>query len=147
LHHQRSLINQEILHHLLSTGLGKHHIDAIVSPNDKQDVKLMYDLLSSIAVLQPAKEDESPPVHNTRNALRLLGKLYTHILEAYTNVTLSLHDQLQHLSAAAHLVLAIYSNDKGGSMPSQTYFDMMTTIKNVYFCVAKTQLDNPDRSF
>jgi hypothetical protein len=32
-------------------------------------------------------------------------------------------------------------------MPSQTYFDMMTTIKNVYFCVAKTQLDNPDRSF
>ena len=32
-------------------------------------------------------------------------------------------------------------------MPSQTYFDMMTTIKNVYFCVAKTQLDDPDGSF
>jgi hypothetical protein len=57
----------------------------------------------------------------------------------YTNVMLSLHDQLQHLSAAAHHILVIYSYDKGGSMPSQTYFDMMTTIKNV--CVAKTQLD------
>jgi hypothetical protein len=64
------LINQEILrHHLLSTGLDKHCINAIVSPNDKQDVKLMYDLLSSITVLPQAKEDESPPVHNTRNAL------------------------------------------------------------------------------
>ena len=143
-----SLINQEILrHHLSSTGLDKHRINAIISPNDKQDVKLMYDLISAIAVLPPAKEDESPPVHNTRNALRLLGKLYTHILEAYTNVALSLHDQLQHLSAAAHLILAIYSSDKGGSMPSQTYFDMMTTIKNVYFCIAKTQIDDPDGSF
>jgi hypothetical protein len=34
-------------------------------PNDKQDVKLMYDLLSSIAVLPPANEGDSPPVHNT----------------------------------------------------------------------------------
>ena len=32
-------------------------------------------------------------------------------------------------------------------MPSQTYFNMMTTIKNVYFCVVKTQLEDPDGSF
>ena len=32
-------------------------------------------------------------------------------------------------------------------MPSQLYFDLMTMIKNAYFCVAKTQIDNPDGSF
>ena len=32
-------------------------------------------------------------------------------------------------------------------MPSQLYFDLMTMIKNVYFCVAKTQIDDPEGSF
>jgi hypothetical protein len=51
------------------------------------------------------------------------------------------------LSLAAHLILAFYAKEKGGSMPSQLYFDLMTMVKNVYFCVAKTQIDDPDGSF
>lgn len=143
-----NLINSSILrNHLPSTGMDTQRINAIVSPNDKQDVKLAYDLLSSIAVLLPAQDNDPPAVHNTRNSLRLLGEVYTHLLEAYTNINLDLHDQLQHLSSAAHLIMAIYSSDKGGSMPSQTYFDWMTTIKNVYFCVAKTQIDDEEGKF
>lgn len=142
------LINQEILRrHLQSTGLDHNHIEVIISPSDKQDVKLMYDLLSAIAVLPDAIPADRPSIHNTRKALQLLGKFYAHLLEAYTNINLSLRQQLQHLSAAAHLILAIYSCDKGNSMPLQTYFDMMTTIKNVFFCVAKTQVDDPHGSF
>lgn len=142
------LINQEILRdHLQATTLAKHRIDTIVDPSDKQDVKLMYDLLSAIAILPAAAEDDPPPIHNTRTALQLLGKLYTHLLEAYTNIHLSLSEQLQHLSAIAHLVMAIYRSDKGDSMPSQTYYDLMTAIKNAFFCVAKTQVDNPDGDF
>jgi hypothetical protein len=60
---------------------------------------------------------------------------------------LSLHQQLVHLSAAAHLILSFYTKEKGGSMPSQLFFDLMTMIKNVYFCVAKMQIDDPDGSF
>ena len=144
-----SLINQSILQkHLPATDHAIHRINSIINPSDKQDIKLAYDLLSCIAVLPPAIADEdSPTVHNTRNALQLLGHLYTHILEAYTNVNLSLHDQLVHLSATAHLLIAIYSIEKGKSMPSQTYFDWMTNIKNQYLCVAKTQVDNPDGSW
>jgi len=118
-----------------------------VSPGDKQDVKLVYDLLSSIAVLPRALPTDSPITHATWTALRLVGKLYGHFLDAYTNINLSLHEQLRNLSAAAHLVMAIYSYDKGDSMPSQMYFDIQTTIKNVFFCVAKTQVYNPDGKF
>ena len=32
-------------------------------------------------------------------------------------------------------------------MPSQTYFNWMTNIKNQYLCVAKTQVNNPNRSW
>ncbi|KAJ7506495.1 hypothetical protein B0H11DRAFT_1628285, partial [Mycena galericulata] len=32
-------------------------------------------------------------------------------------------------------------------VPSQTYFDFMTAGKNLFFCVAKTQLDDPDGKF
>ena len=107
----------------------------------------MYDLLSSIATLPPPLHTDSPSEQKSRNILRLLGELYTHLLEVYTNINLSLHQQLIHLSAAAHLILAFYSREKGGAMPSQLYFDLMTMVKNAYFCVAKMQIDDPEGSF
>ena len=66
---------------------------------------------------------------------------------AYMNIQLSLHEELVHLSAAAHLILAMYHNNKGEFIPVQTLFDVMLMIKNFYFCVAKTQVDNPTGSF
>ncbi|TDL21390.1 hypothetical protein BD410DRAFT_724370, partial [Rickenella mellea] len=133
--------------HLSASGLKKAQIDSILSPNDKQDVTLMFKLLSAIANLAPADPSDDPPTHITRRLLRLLGRLYTHLLEPYTNVSLTLHEQLSHLSAAAHLVLAIYSSEKGGFIPVQLYYDVMSMIKNAYFCVGKTQLDDPDGAF
>ena len=36
---------------------------------------------------------------------------------------------------------------KGGAMPLQLHFDLMTMIKNAYFCVAKAQIDDPEGLF
>jgi hypothetical protein len=142
------LTAQLLKRHLLKQGLkDERGVNALLSPKDKQDVKLMYDLLSSIATLPPALDTDSPSEQQSRKILRLLGNLYSHLLEVYTNINLSLNQQLVHLSAAAHLILAFYTKEKGGSMPSQLFFDLMTMIKNVYFCVAKTQIDDPDGSF
>jgi hypothetical protein len=142
------LTPQLIKAHLLNAStLDERGINALLSPKDKQDVKLMYDLLTSIACLHDANATNSPAEQQTWGLLVLLGKLYAHLLEAYTNVDLTLHQQLTHLSAAAHLIIAFYAKEKGGSMPSQLYFDLMTMIKNAYFCVAKTQVDDPEGSF
>ena len=110
-------------------------------------MKLMYDLLSSIATLLPPLDTDSPSKQQSRNILCLLGKLYAHLLEVYTNISMSLHQQLVHPPSAAHLILAFYAKEMGGPMPSQLYFDLMTMVKNAYFCVAKTQIDSPDGSF
>ncbi|KAJ6599409.1 hypothetical protein B0H10DRAFT_2167554 [Mycena sp. CBHHK59/15] len=97
---------------LLACMIDASHIDQLLNPNDRQDVKLMHDLLSAIAVLPEAQDTDSSTFKNTRRILRLLGALYRHILEAYTNIRLSLHEQL-----------------------------------NIFFCVAKTQIDDPNEKF
>ncbi|KAF8913254.1 hypothetical protein CPB84DRAFT_1742606 [Gymnopilus junonius] len=133
--------------HLVACGMSPSTADALLQPNDKQDVVLMIRLLNVIVMLPAASSMNSPMIQATRRALRLLGHIYHHLLSAYLDVELSLHDQLTHLSAATHLILAVYHTDKGEFIPVQTFFDVMSMIKNVYFCVAKMQIDNPNSSF
>ncbi|KAJ6579391.1 hypothetical protein B0H10DRAFT_2342503 [Mycena sp. CBHHK59/15] len=132
------LTPQLIKQHLLrDSSLGEQRIDKLLAPNDRQNVKLMYDLLSAIAMLPEALESDTPTFRNNRRILRLLGAFYSHILEAHTNIFLSLHEQLVHISAAMHLMMAIYQKEAGRFVPSQTYFDFMTAGKTLFFCVAK----------
>jgi len=142
-----SVTSQILKGHLVENGMSEKTADTLLAPNDKQDVVLMIKLLHGTSLLPPPNQDDSPLVKGTRRILRLLGRVYWNLLQAYLDVNLSLNEQLVHLSAAAHLVLAIYHSDKGEFIPVQTCFDLMSMIKNVYFCVAKTQLDNPADKF
>ena len=47
------------------------------------------------------------------------------------------------------MLLAMLHEDKAGTllMPTQLYIDVQMMIKNVYFCVAKTKIDNPTGKF
>jgi hypothetical protein len=67
----------------------------------------------------------------------------------YICVDLSLSEQLVHLSAAAHLLIAMFAEDQAGTnlMPTQLYLDIMIMIKNAYFCVAKAKADDPNGNF
>jgi len=95
---------------LLKQGLkDERGINALLSPKTKQDVKLMYDLLSSIATLPPTLPTDLLSKQQSCKIPHLLGNLYLHLLEVYTNINISLHQQLVHLSAAAHLILAFYA--------------------------------------
>jgi hypothetical protein len=64
-------------------------------------------------------------------------------------IDLTLTRQLTHLSGAAHILMALWSNDKAGTklMPTQLYIDIMIMIKNAYFCVVKAKVDNPKGKF
>jgi hypothetical protein len=64
------LTPQLIKAHLLkASALDKRGINALLSPKDKQDVKLMYDLLTSIACLPNADATNSPAEQQTRGLL------------------------------------------------------------------------------
>jgi hypothetical protein len=103
--------------HLLMAGINETAVDALLSPNDKQDVVLMVQLLDSLAQLPPTTACDDLSTQASCCILHLLGHLYRHLLEAYMNPSLSLHQQLKHLSAAAHLMLMLYSCDKGNFIP------------------------------
>ncbi|KAJ7862813.1 hypothetical protein B0H14DRAFT_3610853 [Mycena olivaceomarginata] len=94
--------------HFQSAGLSTQHIHAILNPDDKQDVKLAFDLLKDIWSLPPAPADARPGFAAAREAARIIGSLFYHLLFPYVCVDLSLTEQLEHLSAAAHLLLILY---------------------------------------
>ncbi|KAF9455979.1 hypothetical protein BDZ94DRAFT_1302808 [Collybia nuda] len=135
--------------HLQSAGLSSAHIHSLFNPDDKQNVKMAFDLLKDIWSLPPATEAESkrPGFSRGREALRILGKLLHHIVFPYLCVDLSLSEQLEHLSAAPHLLLVLYC--KGGKefFPTLLFTDIMIMIKNVFFCVAKAKVDDPEGYF
>lgn len=133
--------------HLIGDGMLLMTADTLLAPNDRQDVVLMLKLLHAVSLLEKAIENDRPTFQSSRRVLRLLGRVYAHLLQAYMNIDLSLNDQLVHLSSAAHLILAIYNRDKGNFIPVQTCFDIQCMIKTIYFCVAKTQVDNPSGEF
>ena len=79
----------------------------------------------------------------------MLGSLFQHLVLPFMQVTLSLHDQLVHLSAAAHLALYLFTvhDARGKAMPSLTFKDIILLVKNAYFCVAKAKIHMPDSDF
>lgn len=141
-------INIPILRrHLLDSGMSDKSASSLLAPNDKQDVVLMIQLLNVIAQLPLTSPGDDANSRGSRRILRLLGQIYKNILEAYLETTLSLHEQLTRLSTAAHLVLALYATYRGEFIPIQLFFDVMSMIKNVFMCIAKTQVDDPDGQF
>lgn len=128
------LTRQLLKTHLLrDTRYDSQHIDRLLNPDDRQDLKSMYDLLSEIAILPGALELDTPAFRNTRRVLRLVGSLYQHVLDSYTNIKLSLHERLTHLSAAMHLMMALYQREAGGFVPSQPISTSLPLAKTCSF--------------
>lgn len=133
--------------HLLDAGFDSRRIECLLAPTDKQNVLLAQGLLCALHSLQPAASDRMPVYAESRRILRLLGLFYHHLLATYTDIHLSLSEQLEHLSALAHKAMALYTRFKGNFIPVQLYFDMVSIIKAAYFSVAKAQVANPGSKF
>ncbi|KAJ7573003.1 hypothetical protein C8J56DRAFT_1133363 [Mycena floridula] len=135
--------------HFREAGLTEGRIRSVFNPSDKQDVKLAYDMLNDIWNLPEPTPGKRPGFIEARTSLQIFGEFVFHLFYPYVCVDLSLSEQLEHLSAAAHLSLALFIENNAGKafLPSQLYLDIMIMIKNVYFCVAKAVIDDPEGSF
>jgi hypothetical protein len=136
--------------HLQHSGLTDGHIDHVLNPTDKQDVALAYNLLKDLWCLPPADRQSSTESYlQAREALRLYGQLCYHLIFPYICVELTLSEQLEHLSAAVHLVLALYVHNDARSLfiPNALFIDIGIMVKNVFFCVAKAKADYPNQPF
>ena len=133
---------------LRSAGLSPDHIRALFNPlEDQQDVKLAFNMLKDIWTLPRTSTNQNCGFLEACEALWNLGKLLYHMVFPYLCVNLSLSEQLEHLSATAHLALALYKLARTEFIPKNLYIDLMIMIKNIFFCVAKAKVDDPNSEF
>ena len=130
-----------------TAGLSAEHIRSLFNPDDQQDVKMAFDMLKDIWSLPRSSTNLRRGFMEAREALWILGKLLYYMVFPYLCVDLSLSDQIEHLSAAAHLAIILYRLAGKDFIPTNLYIDLMIMIKNVLFCVAKAKIDDPDREF
>jgi hypothetical protein len=130
-----------------SAGLPVEHIRSLFNPDDQQDVKMAFDMLKDIWSLPRSSTNSRRGFLEAREALWILGKLLYHMVFPYLCVDLSLSEQIEHLSAAAHLAIILYRLAGKNFIPTNLYIDIMIMIKNVLFCMAKAKINDPDGEF
>jgi hypothetical protein len=79
--------------------------------------------------------------------LVLLGNVIDSFVSPFTVPTMTLDEQITSLVKCGHLLYALYRIDGAKFLPGQLIYDMQASIKNVMFCVAKTQLVDPTLPF
>ena len=139
-----------VCRHFKDSRLSDTHINHVLDPTDKQDVVLAYKLLKDLWSLPTADPDSSSPTYfKAHEALRIYGELSYHLIFPYICVDLSLSEQLEHLSMAVHLILALYVLDDAQShfIPAPLFVDVCIMVKNTFFCVAKAKVDHPNQPF
>lgn len=97
----------------------------------------------------PHPESDTPSFVSTHHALQLLSSLFRHIVIPFIQINLSLHKQLTHLGAAAHLstFLLMVNSAQSKALQLLTFHDIILLVKNAYFCIAKTGVSSPDSKF
>ncbi|KAF8340756.1 uncharacterized protein EI90DRAFT_3117309 [Cantharellus anzutake] len=106
---------------------------ALLNPADKQDIPKAIELLKAIWDLPLITNNKDPIWTAQRYALHLFGRVCFWFVQLYIDITLSLQQQLGHLSAAAQLLLILFQENpnKGQFMPTQLYIDIQIAIKNL----------------
>lgn len=133
--------------HMKSKGCTAEHIRATFNPKDQQDVKLAFDMLKDIWTLPRTSTNPSPTVAAQCEAIWTLGQTLYHLVFPYLCIDLSLSEQVEHLSTAAHMFLALYSKSGKDFIPTELYLDIAHLLKNIIFCLAKAKNNTPDAKF
>ncbi|KAG1863130.1 hypothetical protein F4604DRAFT_2030060 [Suillus subluteus] len=114
----------------------------LLNPDDPQDVPRAIELMQAIITLSKNEFDTTTmSVGECADivAIKILGAVLESILLPFIDVTLSLHQQIAHLSRYAHLTFTFFRLHRSAFMPHVLYYDSQTMVKNACFCVAKQQ--------
>ncbi|KAI0026643.1 hypothetical protein K488DRAFT_81317 [Vararia minispora EC-137] len=117
--------------HFRDAGMSSQHINSVLNVTDLQDVKNAYRLHRDLWSLGEADATKYDDLYiQTRNAIRLFSDLCFHAIYPFIC--------LEHLSCAAHMLLALYAYNsaKADFLPTALY--------NVFLCVTKAKVDFPD---
>lgn len=119
-------------------------ISTLFDKGDHQNVPKAHHLLSLISATCSTAAIATPSQYSS---FRLLGEFLGTFTRPYTDTSLSISVQLQSLSKCTHLNFALYRINRSDFLFAQLFYDVQASIKNVYFCVAKTKLLDPTLPF
>ncbi|KAH9921015.1 uncharacterized protein B0H18DRAFT_880546, partial [Fomitopsis serialis] len=123
-------------------------VERLLNPSDSQDVPRAIDLLQGIASLSTLPQEGCTPTElQELRAIAIIGELLSAFTNAFIRPDWSLTQQLTSLSKFAHMSFTLYCTHERSFMPHQLYGDLMTTVKNAIFCVAKQQLLDGSQRF
>jgi len=94
---------------------------------------MVFDMLKDIWTLPRKSTNTNPGISAAREALWILRKLLFHLIFPYLCVDLSLSEQIEHLSAGAHLALGLYKSAGKSFIPTNLLIYMMIMIKKCHF--------------
>lgn len=127
-------------------GITLSALEPLFDQSDQQNVPKAHKLLSLRVIHQASQLDEITHAPEERSFV-LLGDFISAYIEPFTNISLSLSKQLTLLSKCGHLLFALYWFNRSDFLSGQLYYDIQSSIKNAYFCVAKTKELDPTLPF
>ncbi|KIK97226.1 hypothetical protein PAXRUDRAFT_766452 [Paxillus rubicundulus Ve08.2h10] len=114
-------------------GIDEAATHKLLYPDDPQDVPHAVSLMRAVITLSqidPVKwalnsDDPYPNADKITDfdALKIIRHILDNLLQPYTNVNLTISEQVIHLSCFAHLLYASYRNQRHRLMPNQLYYD------------------------
>jgi hypothetical protein len=134
---------QDIRYALLASGVPNERITMLLNPQDKQNVPIALDLLKELrnaSVIDPSSA--KPGDLRRLQAVRNYANIISLFVLPFTNHRMGLAEQVQSLSAYAHLVCALYRQHEQKFMKGALYADSMSIVKSIIVLVARYQTFN-----
>lgn len=129
-------------------GVTEKVVESLIDPADKQNVPKAVTLIQYIGKLRELDTSSYTPSHLTEHhALVTLGEVFNSFMLPFTDVQMSLSDQLISLIKYAYLTFFLYRKHGTQFMTSALYSDSQAVVKDILFCIAKQKLLDPSKPF
>ncbi|KAJ7154444.1 hypothetical protein C8R43DRAFT_885149 [Mycena crocata] len=123
-------------------------VQRLINPDDPQHVPHAIELLEAIIRLRTHRAELNVPAsevdtNTDLDAITLFSFMIQAFLDAFTDPTASLSNQIENLSLYAHMSFVLFKKFRLKFMSNQLYGDSQTMVKNIVFTVAKQQNLDP----
>jgi len=123
-------------------------VESLIDPVDKQNVPKAVALIQHLGQLCDLNTSSYTPSQlEEHRALVILGEVFNSFMRPFTNIQMTLTDQLTSLIKYAHLAFFMYRKHGTQFMTSALYSDSQATVKDIVFCVAKQKLLDSSKPF
>ncbi|KAJ2936038.1 hypothetical protein H1R20_g1056, partial [Candolleomyces eurysporus] len=135
---------QDIWYTLSSSGMSEDRINALLNPQDKQNIPIALDLLKALKTAHILEQSKAKPGDFQRVKLvKFLAEMFSYFIAPFTDARMGLVEQVGQLSTYAHLMFALYQRHKQAFMKGALYGDSMSIVKLVMILIARYQtVDN-----